>query len=97
MSKEQLIAFIAKAQEDLSLREKLTATVDEQDVIPIAKEAGYIISLDDISNYQEKLSEEMSAEELRSAEVVGGYGKREALHAKTMQHEKQVGLNQVYK
>ena len=66
MSEEQLKAFLEKVQGDTSLQEKLKGASDANAVAAFAKEAGFSISADDLTNAQYKLSEE----ELES--VAGG-------------------------
>ena len=56
MSEEQLKAFIAKVQADPSLQEQLKA--EGADVVAIAKEAGFMISADDLKNAQSEISDE---------------------------------------
>ena len=68
MSEEQLKAFLEKAKGDTSLQEKLKAAADANAVVAVAKEAGFSISADDLTNAQSKLSEE----ELEG--VAGGSG-----------------------
>ena len=70
MSEEQLKAFLEKVKGDTSLQEKLKAAADIDVVSAIAKEAGFIISADDLTNAQSKLSKELSDEELEG--VAGG-------------------------
>ena len=67
MSEEQLKAFLEKVKDDTSLQEKLKAAADANAVIAIAKEAGFIISADDLTKAQSELSDE----ELEG--VAGGY------------------------
>ena len=57
MSEEQLKAFLEKVQGDTSLQEKLKAAADANAVTAIAKEAGFIISADDLTKAQSELSE----------------------------------------
>jgi len=57
MSEEQLQAFLEKVQGDTSLQEKLKAAADANAVTAIAKEAGFIISADDLTKAQSELSE----------------------------------------
>ncbi|QNI54396.1 nif11-like leader peptide domain protein [Synechococcus sp. BIOS-E4-1] len=57
MSEEQLKAFIEKVKADTSLQEKLKAAANPDDVVSIAKEAGFSISVDDLNNAQSELSE----------------------------------------
>ena len=66
MSEEQLKAFIAKVQGDLSLQEKLNA--EAADLINIAKEEGFLITEEDLKNPNNKLSDQ----ELEA--VAGGTG-----------------------
>jgi len=63
MSEEQLKAFIAKAKDDQSIQEKLKAAKTPEDVVVIAKEAGFAISAD-------KLTQNLTDEELEG--VAGG-------------------------
>ena len=58
MSEEQLKAFLEKVKADTSLQEKLKAAADTNAVVAIAKEAGFMISADDLKNAQSELSEE---------------------------------------
>ena len=58
MSEEQLKAFLEKVKTDSSLQEKLKAASDADAVVAIAKEAGFMISSDDITKAQSELSEE---------------------------------------
>ena len=58
MSEEQLKAFLEKVQGDTSLLEKLKAAADTNAVAAIAKEAGFMISADDLAKAQSELSEE---------------------------------------
>ena len=67
MSEEQLKAFLEKVKDDTSLQEQLKAASDIDDVVAIAKAAGFVISADDLKQAQAEVSEE----ELEG--VVGGY------------------------
>ena len=58
MSEEQLKAFLGKVKADTSLQEKLKAAADSDAVLAIAKEAGFMISADDLKNAQSEVSEE---------------------------------------
>ena len=69
MSEEQLKAFLEKVKADTSLQEKLKAAADTNAVIAIAKEAGFMISADDINNAQSVITE-LSGEELEN--MTGG-------------------------
>ena len=65
MSQEQLQAFIEKVQGDTRLQEKFKAAADSDAVLAIAKEAGFMISADDL-----KMAQRLSEEELEG--VAGG-------------------------
>ena len=58
MSEEQLKAFLEKVKADTSLQEKLKAAADSDAVVAIAKEAGFMISADDLTKAQSELSED---------------------------------------
>ena len=58
MLEEQLKAFLEKVKADTSLQEKLKAAADSDAVVAIAKEAGFMISADDLTKAQSELSEE---------------------------------------
>ena len=66
MSEEQLKAFLEKVEADTSLQEKLKAAADSDAALAIAKEAGFMITAEDLKNTKVELSEE----ELES--VAGG-------------------------
>ncbi len=54
MSEEQLKAFLEKVKGDSNLQEKLKAASDADAVAAIAKEAGFSISVDDLTKSQLK-------------------------------------------
>ena len=66
MSEEQLNAFLEAVKADAALQEKLKAAGDADAVVAIAKEAGFMISAEDLKKAQAEVSEE----ELES--VAGG-------------------------
>ena len=66
MPEEQLKAFLVQVKGDSSLQERLKAAANPDAVASIAKEAGFMISADDIKKAQSEISEE----ELES--VAGG-------------------------
>lgn len=76
MSEEQLKVLLEKVEGDISLQKKLKAAADTKAgadtnaVLEIAKEVGFIISDDDLTNAPSKLSEKLSEEELE--DVAGG-------------------------
>ena len=55
MSEEQLMAFIAKVQEDTSLQEELKA--EGADVVAIDKAAGFAITTKDLNAHRLNLSD----------------------------------------
>ena len=57
MSEEQLKAFLEKVKADTSLKEKLKAASPEA-VIEIAKEAGFLITAEDMQSSTIELSDE---------------------------------------
>ncbi|KZR87501.1 Nif11-like leader peptide family natural product precursor [Synechococcus sp. MIT S9508] len=69
MSEEQLKAFLEKVKADTILQEKLKAAADSDAVVSVAKEAGFMISADDLKQYQSR-GRELSEEELEG--VTGG-------------------------
>ena len=71
MSEDQLKAFLEKVKADISLQEKLKATANPDAVAAIAKEAGFLITSEDI---QESAKVEVSDEELEGA--AGGQERR---------------------
>ena len=58
MSEEQLKAFLQRVQVDPSLQEKLKAAGDADAAVAIAKDAGFMISTDDLKKAESELSEE---------------------------------------
>jgi len=58
MPEEQLKAFWEAVQADAGLQEKLKAAVDSDAVVSIAKDAGFVISADELNKAQAELSEE---------------------------------------
>jgi len=72
MSEEQLKAFLEAVKADAGLQEKLKAAGDADAVVEIAKEAGFVISAEELQWAQAVISEvsEVSEEELEG--VAGG-------------------------
>ncbi|QNI54630.1 nif11-like leader peptide domain protein [Synechococcus sp. BIOS-E4-1] len=58
MSEEQLKAFLEKVKGETNLQEKLKAAAGSDSVLAIAKEAGFMISADDLKKAQSEISEE---------------------------------------
>ncbi len=71
MSEEQLKAFLEAVKADAGLQEKLKAAADADAVVAIAKAAGFVISVDDIMNFNSKVPlRELSEEDLEG--MTGG-------------------------
>ena len=70
MSEEQLKAFLEKVKTDSSLQEKLKAATDHDEVVAIAKEAGFSVFVDSLEKAESEMSKELSFKELES--VAGG-------------------------
>ena len=70
MSEEQLNAFLEKVKGDTSLQEKLKAAGSPEAAIEIAKEAGFVITAEDIQSMQ-SATVELSDDELEGA--AGGW------------------------
>ena len=68
MSEEQLKAFLEKVQSDTSLQEKLKAAANDDAVVAIAQEAGFVVTSDDINNAQSEI------EDAELEEAAGGSG-----------------------
>ena len=73
MSEEQLKAFLEKVKADASLQEKLKAAVDANAVALIAKEAGFMISVDDLKHVQSEISDQDVEGVVGGAQSVGSY------------------------
>ena len=58
MSEKQLKAFLEKVQVDTSLQEQLKAAADSDAVLAIVKDAGFSISVDDLTKAQSEISDE---------------------------------------
>jgi predicted ribosomally synthesized peptide with nif11-like leader len=70
MSEEQLKAFLEKVKGDTNLQEKLKAVVSTDELVALAKDAGFIIAAENIN--AESLKVKLSDEELEG--VAGGWG-----------------------
>ena len=81
MSEEQLKAFLEKVKADTSLQEKLKAAADSDAVLAIAKEAGFMISAEDLTKSQSDLS-------LEELEGVAGGGCVHSAHCNCLKHFK---------
>ena len=71
MSEEQLKTFLEKVKGDTTLQEKLKAAASPEAAIEIAKEAGFLITAEDIQSMQ-SATVELSDAELEGA--AGGMG-----------------------
>ena len=49
MSQEQLKAFLKKVDSDKSLQKKLLGVTDVDTIISIAKEAGFVLAIDEVT------------------------------------------------
>jgi len=58
MSEEQLKAFLESVKADAGLQEKLKAAADAEAVVAIAKDAGFVISADELKKFEVEVSEE---------------------------------------
>lgn len=59
MSEEQVRAFLAAVEADIALQERLKAALDVDAVVAIAKEAGFVVSADELKRswgWQEEVS-----------------------------------------
>jgi predicted ribosomally synthesized peptide with nif11-like leader len=70
MSDDQLKAFLKAVHRDESLQQKLKGPTDPEAVVAIAKEAGFVVSVKEITAFTKM--REISDEEL--ADVAGGWG-----------------------
>ena len=70
MSEKKLKGFLEKVKGEASLQEKLKAAADADEVIVIAKAAGFVVSAEEIKTAQ-LAPQELSDEELEG--VAGGY------------------------
>ena len=59
MSEEQLKAFLEKVKGDTSLQDRLKAAADSDAVLAIAKEVGFMVSVDDLKSAQSMTEEEL--------------------------------------
>ena len=66
MSEEQLKAFLEAVKADAGLQEQLNAASDAYAVVAIAKEAGFVISAEELARAQAEISED------ELADVTGG-------------------------
>ena len=58
MSEEQLKAFLEAVKADAGLQEKLKAAANIDAAVSISKEAGFVISVEDLKRAQSEISEE---------------------------------------
>ena len=58
MSEEQLKAFLQAVKTDEAIQEKLNAAEDADAVVALAKEAGFLISAEELKVVQGEISEE---------------------------------------
>ena len=77
MSEEQLKAFLEAVKADAGLQEKLKAADDADAVVGIAKEAGFVISAEELQRAQ--AGTEVSEEDLEG--VAGGQSSVDSTNA----------------
>ena len=70
MSGQQLENFLELAKNDLLLQDQIKSAKSESNVVEIAKNAGFYISIGDISRFQARVISELSDHELEN--VSGG-------------------------
>jgi predicted ribosomally synthesized peptide with nif11-like leader len=58
MSEDQLKAFLEAIKADAGLQEKLNAAADVDAAVEIAKNAGFVISADELERRQSEISDE---------------------------------------
>ena len=72
MSDEQLKAFWDAIQSDSALQQKLQGVTDPGAIVDIGKEAGFVVSIDEVQKAQAELANvELSDEDLDN--VAGGF------------------------
>ncbi len=72
MSDEQLKAFWDAIQSDSALQQKLQGVTDPAAIVDIGKEAGFLVSIDEVQKAQAELSNvKLSDEDLDN--VAGGF------------------------
>ena len=72
MSDEQLKAFWEAIQSDSALQQQLQGVTDPAAIVDIGKEAGFVVSIDEVQKAQAELSNvELSDEDLDN--VAGGF------------------------
>ena len=81
MSEEQLKAFLEEVKGDTSLQEKLKAAGDADAVVAIAKDAGFMITAEELKNAQAEVSDEelegaAGGQRLRGCEPCSTWGWR---------------------
>ena len=71
MSEEQLKAFLEAVKADAGLQEQLKAAGDADAVVAIAKQSGFVITVDGLKKAQAEISEE-ELEGVAGGTLVGG-------------------------
>ena len=74
MSEEQLKAFMEAVKADAGLQDKLNAEADADAVVSIAKEAGFVISADELQLAQSDKITEEELEGMSGGKSVGCQG-----------------------
>ena len=83
MSEEQLKAFLEKVKADTSLQEKLKAAASPEAVIEIAKEAGFLITAEDMQSSTIELSDEELEGAAGGGSVYVGCPEQETIRCRT--------------
>ena len=68
MSEEQLKAFLEKVKSDTKLQEKLGAAITTEEALALAKDAGFLITSEDVQSMQS--ATDLSDDELEN--IAGG-------------------------
>ena len=72
MSEDQLKAFLEAVKADAGLQEKLNAAADPDAVVEIAKDAGFMISAEELQRAQAEVSEEEMENVAGGGATLGG-------------------------
>ena len=75
MSEDQLKAFLEAVKADAGLQEKLKAATDPDLVVEIAKEAGFMISADELQRAQAEALEDAELEGVAGGKATRGNSK----------------------
>ena len=73
MSQQQLASFLESVAADPDLQARLRSLSDVNDAVQIANDAGFAITREEVTQYQQSHSKELSDEDLEA--VTGGAGR----------------------